>query len=386
MRRNSLWKITPWLTIAMALLAAGHQHPGTIGMIMLVIGFVVGFSGFVHADFVFSGLPVEGRDIFLSRLFPAIVLTWLPAIVATSISYGKPDMEGTPQGLFLLQVAAIYTLMFLVSYSARIYAFNAPGWMRYSFVGWFALILYTDSLPVFPTIVTLLAASAFVFFRVWTTVPKSFQTAPKDASRDFSGGLRTPQFVYSPFLRFVFLGWEMALLVPIMFFFAMGHWWFRVYPFIFILVAWKQFHQRACWLRTLPISPSTLLLAFLLPIFSAIAAGYYFGAWANIPPLRTQIVSIVALSGITLIELLFCASMNSRSRFAPLPIFIVLLSIGWWSLEGGPAWAPLLKVAAHFSYSLLLAIGVAVLAILYLLLDRIFAESEFMKSPLALRN
>jgi hypothetical protein len=45
-----------------------------------------------------------------------------------------------------------------------------------------------------------------------------------------------------------------------------------------------------------------------------------------------------------------------------------------------------LKVAAHFPDRLLLSIGAAVLAILYLLLDRIFAESEFMKSPLALRN
>jgi len=388
-RRDPFWRMMPLATIFVAILAAWHKT-AAVWTTYASLGIFVCVRGCFHSSRFLSGLPVAGRSIFLARFASAMAMAWFPAVVATAILFGSRGSDGSVQGLELLNVASGFIVVFLLAYSIRITMFYTHEWMMGMALLPGFLALGMGKLPVVPTAAAALFLIVMLFIRVWKTVPESFQIVSRKAPRASCEGIIQHYFPalvlpHWPYIRFVILSGYVVLALPVLFFYSSLGRWLGV--FVFILADWGIFHERVKWLRTLPIAPRMLLLAFVLPIVAVILAGYYAEVWFSIPPFRGQVVSVAALTGLTLVELIFCEALSRRKA---LHMLVMLLPIAWWwgFLHGGPITradviGPLMHISAKFSDGLLLAIAIAGLTLLYLALNKIFNESEFAKiSPL----
>lgn len=386
MKHDFCWKAAPWMTIAVAVLAA-LRPTGMMEVLFIVIAAVVYGRGNFHAERFVGALPVEGREIFLAQLFSVMFLIGAPAAAAAAIAPGLP----------YLKIAGACLLMYLAPYSIRTERFAAPKWLRQMVIVLGILLFIAVNISILPLTVTLAMMIPALFFKVWTTVPKSFQLAARNppgrfvGMKPFTNGQWTLQLVRWPFLRFVVLGWHLILVIPFLFVLGMGAWqWtlFFLFSMSMTFVAWSKFEESAMLLRTLPIPSRTILLTILLPMLAAVAAGYYAGVWPDFPPLRMQIVTITILAGATIVGTLVPATMRWRRVRFVAPLFLApALTILWRGFRGLPPFpdtnvtGTLLRISRPVPEGVLLVIAAAVLTLLFLALEKVFAESEYAKNP-----
>lgn len=389
-RCDAYWKVVPWITLGFALLATVPQK-AMVWFAYAWIGACVGMRGSFRANRFLSSLPFEGRSIFLVRFTAAMALLWCPAIAGLIVWHA---WIGAAAGFELLSLAGFYTALFLLEYAIRIEMFQTDG-----LPGAFLILGFAGVglawLPVVPTAIVEMTVIALLMIRVWKTVPRSFRLVPRPSSACFENILSflpTWSPARLPLLRFVW-GWYNVWILPVILF-TSGRHFALFFTAIVMPTVWTMFHGGDRWLRTLPISPRRLLRMFVLPILVAVVGGAYLSLWSAAPTVHMQIVSVAVAVGLTLFQCIFWAFFHGyRPVRTKLAGFVVQMALIWgWIFTQGklsfsvdPWKAAIVRASSHIPDFLLLFLAIAILALLYAVLEWVFAGSEY-RNPSVFRQ
>jgi hypothetical protein len=382
---NVSWKVVPWITLLFAFLAIVSLKE-TVWAACVLVGTCVGMMGSFRMNPFLSSLPFEGRSIFLVRLTTTMALLWCPAIAATVVTLVSHAWIGSAVHFEFLILAGFYTALFLFAYAIRIemvygYAPIPAVCMLLGFAG--ILVVWP---PPVPTAIVETLVIALLLIRVWKTVPRSFQLVPRPPLSESCPWL--PPTLWPsrlPLVSFIW-GWRNVWILPVLAILCFGIGPKALLPnMLFIAVAWGMFESRERWLRTLPISSRRLLLMFILPVLAAVVVGESFSLWSSSRTVQMRIVGAAGVAGFTLFQCIFhCMVSPSVYRTGFVRLRFAALVGGWVvciaALQGSifpvDAWiGALVRASSPVSGFPLLIIAIAILALLYVALEWVFAGS-----------
>ena len=179
---------------------------------------LLGSGVYAARDMYEAALPLDGRDIWVSRLVALLCVVWLP--VPIGIIGGLPPLT-------LSAGASVTTLLILCAKCFRIRELGAPKWLRdniaravliipacYAFWGRALRSVHWPALPAaWSVLATTGLVSIFLFYYGWQSVPQSFIIAPLDVDASArSDGENRPKPVWTPLFRSIYQPSSMLLL------------------------------------------------------------------------------------------------------------------------------------------------------------------------------
>jgi len=393
MKRDQTWQWTP-LAAIYALLYTLNQFTSDL-LIIMTLG-MIGWTAPAFKTYctLYEGaLPIPARNLWLSRVMSLLAGMWLPVAIACAI---RAVTGGS--SVVLMEAAAVYTVLVLGTKCVRLGQFAPPEWFNAIGLPIFAITGALLGAPIqrilpAPLVMAICgAASAALFVKGWTGLPKAFELAQASAaaatkSREVK--LRS-RFVWSPVFS-SFYGWQGAFLLIVMF----GQMTLGSFLFWFVVITSVQVQARARmrWLLHLPIAPGTLFAIVALPTSVAIIAGSILNIFFDTDhplPLSTRIVEMAAQLAI-LYAVVIALEMFRWRRLSKLPLLVR-------SVPAILGCAPLViatvlsahnrrsilddasgRIAAEFSgnWWLLAPAMLAGVALVYWAAQRVFAELEY---------
>ncbi len=391
MKRDQTWQWTPLAAIFAAIYTLNQVTSDTL--IILTLG-MIGWTAPAFKSYctLYEGaLPISTRDLWLSRVMSLLAGMWLPVAIACTIR-----LVTRVSSVVLVETAAVYTVFVLGAKSVRLGQFAPPEWLNAIGIVIFAMTgaflgALTPHMPPTPLVIAACGvASAALFHKGWSSLPKSFQIAPANAAARTHAEKPRARFVWAPVIR-SFYGLPGLLLLSLMFTqMTLGSFLFW---FVMLIVVQTQARMRIRWLLYLPISTGSLFAIMTIPPAAAILGGsilnIYFDSEHPLPA-STRIVSM-ALQ-IAILYLFFGVMEMFRwrrlSKFAPLvrglPAVIACTALavamalsarhGTSVLDGWCGW-----IAAAFSghWIALGATLAAALVVAYCAAQKVFSELEY---------
>jgi hypothetical protein len=293
-RQLSSQIVTLPLSIFTAILVTVSPRAGLAMILPLQMGMIALISR-QRVSLFEAALPIRGREIVFARLLSSLAIAWLPLltwIVATLFRRGSP----WPMS-HILDLSAIATLAIILPYSIGAGEIGAPP-MRRVVLSWIALAV-ASALAIYvltPALALALFAFAIVavFVIVWTAIPESFQTAPREAiaavaiispTTDSPNVRAKAVGWWWPILRSVFTPMPWLLFPAMAAFAAFGTFWI-VNIWIYAFVVYEVTRKRTRWMYGLPLSHRRLLLIGLVPMIVIVPGGVALGTSLHLPPHR----------------------------------------------------------------------------------------------------
>jgi hypothetical protein len=384
------WKLVPWITLLFVFLPAVPDK--LVWGAYAWVGTCVGMRGCFRSNRFLSSLPFDGRSIFLARFTTVMALLWCPAIAATVASFVLHAWNGSAAGFELLTHAGFYTAMFLLAYAIRIEMFHVSEAVAVLVLFMFFVFgmagVLLELLPVAPTVIVETTVIALLMIRVWQTVPRSFRIVSRPSPARSENCLRfLPAWnpTRLPLLRLVW-SWYKVWIFPVIIF-TSGRHSALVFTAIVMPSVWGMFPGNNRWLRALPISPRRLLRMFILPVLAAVVVGNYASLWwPGTSTVQTRIVSAAVAVGFTLVQCIFWAWFQRRPSVTSVLVQVILTVALWsvWLAMRDRSFLPvdqwvaaLVRASSHVPDFLFLIIAIAILTLLYAVLEWVFAGSEY---------
>jgi hypothetical protein len=185
--------------------------------------------------------------------------------------------------------------------------------------------------------------------------------------------------------------------VALLLFFAFGS--ARLALCFWILILWLMARQQTLWLRPLPIRPRAFLIAMVAPILLALAGGHFGGLHLSrhpkpIPALPVQVLdlgaalawALVAVLAIELVDWRRLSHISVKIRHsvgAALMLVTFVGGFGFGPRGVDPLHIAVLRLARALPESLPLAIALvaAMLGVLWLAIEKVFAEGDRATKP-----
>jgi hypothetical protein len=286
LKRDPAMKTTPMVAVLLALAAAGLTflpEPGRAAMGRAIPACLIGpVSLFLvlqsQRGLYEAALPIDTRDLWLSRVLSLLAMIWVPSCVVLAI--GLPRLP-------LFEAGAVCTVIVLAVKRVGIRELTVPPWLGRIAQAFFVCLflmpfvlrpLKSVHWPALPSPGSVLAiclpAGAALFWWGWTSVPKSFQIAPMEEagsmpvlSRETNG---PSEFAWPPVLRVVCGGQPMLLMIGFVFAsVTFGHGTAGVLA----AIPQNQIRARYRWLLALPFSPRKLFGLIAIPAAAATVLG-----------------------------------------------------------------------------------------------------------------
>lgn len=392
MKRNAAWIATPVIAVMFVILSVWHPRSlGSLGIFSLVIMSAIGSELLSNCTLYEAALPVEGRDLWLSRVLSLLTLLWGPVLAAVMAFAAM----GTP-ALPLLEVAAVYTVLLLAVKCFRIREFSSPRWSRipgyciiFSALS-VPLLLQSNWPPAGPVLAGCAIASGALFFKGWTSVPKSFQIAPPEAAavgRWFKPrDVHASRWVWSPVLRSAWgWGWQTTLLLlAVLSQLAIGS---LVAAYVSLWISLIVMHTQGRWLVALPVAPRTLFGIVALPPAAAVVAGFVLGIFFDPDlPLDPRLRLMVLAAELALLYgTLFLGQFDGWRRLSQLRRWVrqtpfvlaglAILAAAYWHASVFEALRRATAVLPANVWLLSVVLAIPVVAA-YWLAEKVFGEQE----------
>jgi hypothetical protein len=417
-RYSPAWRIAGWASliyIPLWLLLSQSNDRGIISapfMLYMAHMAAVAFAPETafRCTFFDAALPVEGRDLWVSKMIVLLGMVWVPVLAMSAVGWVVVHDPALP----FLNAAAGFTAILLAGQSFRIREFHEPllACIILLIAGAAVMTLLAVALPQFAVRVLagyLLANVAF-FLLAWSRVPKSFTVAPSAQApapaRERGGTIKaqsneiartsSPMRAWWKILRQIYLTY--LFLVPL-------GWLLGGAPLIgiFMIVPLSIAAARTSWqfLAHLPVSPRQLFWAIWVPLPFAMFLGYEAAVYlpsrfpvhsVNLGP-RVTAIDWAFILALMLIWMFFFQSWTwRRTRRVTAAIRTVLIAVGmttaWIATPDPTVWRrygadPIPYFALKWAAALpenpwILAIALMVpLAGLYWLVERSFCEIEY---------
>ncbi len=184
------WRVAAWISLFYAagwlMLTQGDQRGVIAGAPLLVyminmVAMVYSPDAAFRCTFFDAGLPVTGRQLWVSKMIVLLGGLWLPVLAASAVGFVVMRNPAMP----FLEAAAGISMIYLFAQSFRIREFHEPRWACVTslIVGGMGLVFLDEVLAdswmwVLPGY---LLAGAALFAANLARVPKSFQCARPDA-------------------------------------------------------------------------------------------------------------------------------------------------------------------------------------------------------------
>jgi hypothetical protein len=304
LKRDPAMKTAPMFVVMFALIAVGYgflpalARAAAVGaiaacMIAPVFLFLVLQS---QRGLYEAALPIDPRDLWLSRVLSLLAMIWLPLSVV--LAAGLPRLP-------LFEGGAVCTVIVLAVKRVGIRELTAPKWLGRIAQAFFVCVLLMPNFfrplkavhwPALPSPGSVLAiclpAGVALFWWGWTSVPTSFQISPISSPHRVAGG--PSGFAWSPDFLSIYGSRQMPLLIVLVFaYMASGHYG------VGILAAIPQPAIRAqCrWLLSLPVSRRKLFALIAFPATAATILGFLasiFLATGHALSTRVRFVEVAA--------------------------------------------------------------------------------------------
>jgi hypothetical protein len=223
-----------------------------------------------------AALPIPARQLFLAKALSRMAMVWIPVVVTGWLTI---MLKGAAWSSLIATFAcgAILTLAMLLPQAVRVRELVIPWWLvaaiwpAVTAAGIFALWL----LPAAATLLLFALAGGAVFVRIWTALPLSFQTAPREAagSAEVKHSRSTTALPWWPVARsFTWTG--LGFLPTIVFSSSLNIGLFGGFFGVFVM---EGSRARTRWLDSLPLSHRTRLLINLIPALVIAIGGTALG-------------------------------------------------------------------------------------------------------------
>jgi len=287
-KRDPVWKMTPYFAAGSAVVwGFGSSDPSaalaTISGVTAMM-LCVSYRGFLQRYTLLQAtLPIEGKDLFLSRIVSLMTFIWTPILAALAATAGRSNWSWTDR-LTVVALGAMLTLGLMLIQSLRVRALEPPGWLTI-----LVLVVMVASGPVagllLPGSIALLIASlvgcalasAALFLKAWSEIPKSFQLAPANpiAVRAQRSAPEKHAAPWWPVFRALYFGsWRTGGGAFIMFVGLLSAvvfgWMAPIMWVIFIPASYFNYRNGLVWLAHLPISARKLFWLVWAPSTAAI--------------------------------------------------------------------------------------------------------------------
>ena len=353
-----------------------------------------------RCTFFDAALPVEGRDLWVSKMIVLLGMVWIPVLAMSAVGWVVVHDPALP----FLNGAAGFTAILLAAQSFRIREFHEPllACIILLIAGGAVMTLLAAALPQFAALVLAgyLVANVAFFLLAWSRVPTSFTVAPTRAksSKSIAGeteGTSSPtrtwwkilQQVYFTYLViFVGLAWlwgGLSLLGII-----------AVVPIITSMA-----RMNCLFLAHLPVSPRKLFWAIWTPlplaVFLGDEAALHFPIALIPPPILGLRVTANdwAITLILLLSWMFCLQSWEWARLRRVPkaikaVLVAVVPVGlaaeWISIPDSATRLryvvdpiPYVAAALPENPGIRPTALVVLLAGLYWLVERAFCETEY---------
>ena len=287
-----------------------------------------------------------------------------------------------------------------------------PLWFVFFAVFMVGLRWAAVHVPALPMVAVCAAAALALLLYLWKAAPPAFQIAPARTSNANARSVPKPAHVRSTAQPARFAWWKPAgdsifsphclIFFPMILLTAGTSTW--ILGGFYLAALWILTWQRIRWLAVLPIHPRKMLVAVMAPVLILRAAGYYARGLTikrhpmSIPELQVQIVELATMAAFTLAIMLAASLVTWRRarriskgvRLAWLLTLIVAGSAGGMLLLFLPSDGPLMFMNAVRTFARWFpsayhaaALAAAVLATLWLALEKVHREAEFADRPAA---
>jgi hypothetical protein len=297
-KRDPAWRMMPYFAGVGAMVwGFGSSDPAQALATVLgisAIGMCISYRGFRQRYTRFQlTLPIAGKQLFLSRILSLLAFIWVPILCASAAMAVVGGNWTWHAQLALLEYLAVATLAVLLIECVRVQTIDPPGWLAIIVFGIIVVSAPTIGL-ILPGSATLIVAvlggcalaSAGLFLKAWSEVPKCFQLAPAQAvfERAGPGGpARTrasaPHAIaWWPMFRAVYFGnwntgvWVFAMLFVLVQLVIFGS-GFAVFALVYIPLTYAGYRTGLRWLIHLPISARKLLWVVWAPTTAAVIIG-----------------------------------------------------------------------------------------------------------------
>jgi hypothetical protein len=413
-RNSPAWRIAGWASLIYAagwlILSQGADRGGAdvSAPIIIFMGFLVAIGKtpetISRSTFFDAALPVEGRQLWVSKMITLLAMVWLPVLAASAVGFVVVHDPALP----LLNAGAGFTAILLAAQCFRIREFREPLGASVSvFIGGGTLMIAISVvLPnsAMPVLAGYLAANVLFFLLAWSRVPKCFEAAPTQpsAARQTRETVRAeprPILVWWKILRPTYLSYLFVLLVLV---------WLEggaTFVSVITIVPPVAATARGNWrfLAHLPVLPRKLFWAIWAPLPLAIFLGYEGAIHFPLGPLHPAMlgprVTAIAwsISLALLLSWMFCFQSAEwrRMRNWPMAAKVIVMAtipvgvtVAWISIPSNDFWRrygvdPIpyfaVKVAAVLPENpwMLATVLVVPLVGLYYLAERTFCEMEY---------
>lgn len=270
-RQNRLWRFGAICTAMAALATWREQNISDANAIFLLsleasLLFLVaiGNAPVMHVTPFHAALPIRGRQIFLSRVLPALGAIWLVALTFGGMAWIR-GMLNAHTAVQLAECAAAFSVAILLPYMVRFREFRIPVGLLAAQWGFLAAAtaLICWLLPAAVGLAIFSLAGAGIFIRTWVAIPESFESGPRTAAcvNAMAKPRGAPAVVWWPIVRG--FPWVVLGFVPMLVNSARMEIWLFAIPFT--MFPFMAIRQKMRWLRALPFSHRRLLLMSLIP-------------------------------------------------------------------------------------------------------------------------
>jgi hypothetical protein len=418
-RYSPAWRIAGWASLiyipVWLVLSQGNDRGIISAPFMLYMAHMAAVAQApetaFRCTFFDAALPVEGRDLWVSKMIVLLGMIWIPVLATSAVGFLVVHDPALP----FLNGGAGFTAILLAAQSFRIRSFHEPllACIILLIAGGAVMTTLAVALPELTTRVLAgyLLVNVVFFLLAWSRVPKCFTVVvsaqPLAPARERGGTLRAQSSdlagssspirawwkilrqIYLTYLILVAVGWAIggASLIGI----------FMVVPIV-------TGTARTNWqfLAHLPVSPRKLFWAIWAPLPLAMFLGYEVAVYLpskfpvhsiNLGPRATAIDWASTL--LLMFSWMFYFQSLTWRRFRRVPWAIrggltaAVMAAAWIATPDAPVWRrfgadPIAYFAAKWAVTLpenpwMLAIVLMVpLAGLYWLVERAFCEIEYL--------
>jgi hypothetical protein len=280
-RRDPAWSMglaVIGTCLVILLVERGRMTPGNmlLNQMAMFAGLLVYLKPQRRATLWEAALPIPARQLFLAKALSRMAGVWMPMLACGWLTV---MLKGAAWSSLIatLACAAILTLAILLPQAVRIRELLIPWWLVAGI--WAAVtaagILAWWLLPPAATLLLFALAGAAVFVRIWTALPQSFQTAPREPAR--SAEVKPSRITMAlpglPVARsFAWTG--LGFLPTIVFSSSLNIGLFGGFFGVFVM---EGSRARTRWLDSLPLAHRTRLLINLIPALIIAVGGTALG-------------------------------------------------------------------------------------------------------------
>jgi hypothetical protein len=296
-KRDPAWRTMPYFAgIGAVVWGFGSSDPSQALSTVLgisAIGMCISYRGFRQRYTPFQAtLPIAGKQLFLSRVLSLLAFIWVPILCASAAMAVVGGNWTWHAQLALLEYLAVATLALLLIECVRVQTIDPPAWLTIIVFG--IIVVSAPTIGLFlPGSVALIVAvlggcalaSAALFLKAWSEVPKCFQLAPTPLQgaepvllRSEHAGSALQTIPWWPVFRAVYFGnWQTSLTVFVILFVLIqlvifGS-EFAVFALVYIPVTFAEYRRGLRWLIHLPISARKLSWVIWTPTTAAAIVG-----------------------------------------------------------------------------------------------------------------